>query len=44
MKGLVADANIEGHVEYLAGRMQGVDWADFWQALGLRFIVSMMED
>ncbi len=35
MKGLVADANIQGQVEYLAESMQGVDWSDFWQALGL---------
>jgi hypothetical protein len=33
--GLVADANIQGQVEYLVQRMQADDWADFWQALGL---------
>ena len=35
MKGLVADANIEGQVEYLVQRMKTDAWADFWQALGL---------
>ena len=35
MKGLVADANIQGQVEYLVQRMQADAWADFWQALGL---------
>ncbi len=35
MKGLVADANIQGQVEHLAQRMQAEPWADLWQALGL---------
>ena len=35
MKGLIADANIQGQVEYLVQRMQAEPWADFWQALGL---------
>ncbi len=35
MKGLVADANIQGQVEYLVRRMQANVWADFWQGLGL---------
>jgi hypothetical protein len=35
MKGLVADANIQGQVHYLTQRMQVEAWADFWQALGL---------
>ena len=35
MKGLVADANIQGQVEYLVQRMQADAWTDFWQALGL---------
>ena len=37
MKGLVADANIQGQVEYLVQRMQADAWVDFWQALGLVF-------
>ncbi len=35
MKGLVADANIRGQVEYLVQRMQADVWVDFWEALGL---------
>jgi hypothetical protein len=35
VKGLVADANIQGQVEYLVQRMQAEVWADFWQSLGL---------
>jgi hypothetical protein len=35
MKGLVADANIQGQVEYLVQEMQADVWSDFWEALGL---------
>jgi hypothetical protein len=35
VKGLIADANIQGQVEYLVQRMQAEAWAEFWQALGL---------
>jgi hypothetical protein len=35
VKGLIADANVEGQVGYLVLRMQANAWADFWQALGL---------
>ena len=35
MKGLIADANVQGQVEYLVRSMQVDAWADFWQALGL---------
>jgi len=35
VKGLVADANIQGQVHYLTQRMQVEAWADFWQGLGL---------
>ena len=35
MKGLTADANVEGQVEYLVQRMQAPAWAEFWMALGL---------
>ncbi len=35
MHGLLADANIVGHVEYLARLMQTGSWAGFWQDLGL---------
>ena len=42
MKGLVADANIQGQVEYLVQRMQADAWADFWQGLGL--VLRRFED
>jgi hypothetical protein len=32
----VADANIQGQVEYLVQRTQSHAWADFWKALGPR--------
>ena len=35
MKGLVADANNQEHVEYLVQRMQADAWAELWQALRL---------
>jgi hypothetical protein len=35
VKGLMADANIQGQVEYLVQRMKADAWADFWQGLGL---------
>lgn len=35
MRGLLADANIMGHIEYLARLMQTGSWAVFWQDLGL---------
>ena len=42
MKGLIADANIQGQVEYLVQRMQAGAWAEFWQALGL--VLRRFED
>jgi hypothetical protein len=38
VKGIVADANIQGQVEHLARRMQAEPWTDFWQALGLALL------
>jgi hypothetical protein len=35
VKGLIADANVQGQVEYLVRCMQADAWADFWLALGL---------
>ena len=35
MKGLIADANIQGQVEHLVTCMQADDWVDFWQALDI---------
>lgn len=42
MKGLGADANIQGQVEYLLQRMQADPWADVWQTLGL--VLRRFED
>jgi hypothetical protein len=42
VKGLVADANIQGQVEYLVQRMQAEVWADFWQSLGI--VLRRFED
>jgi hypothetical protein len=42
VKGLIADANIQGQVEYLVQRMQAEAWADFWQALDL--VLRRFED
>jgi len=30
---LLADANIQGHVDRLVQRMQGEPWVDFWKSL-----------
>ena len=35
MKGLLADANVQGQVEFLVRCMQADAWSEFWQALGL---------
>ena len=37
--GLLADANIEGHVARLATRMQAEEWKEFWDYLDLRCLV-----
>lgn len=42
MKGLIADTNIQGQVEYLVQRMQAKAWAEFWLALGL--VLRRFED
>jgi hypothetical protein len=42
VKGLLADANIQGQVEYLVQRMKANAWADFWQELGL--VLHRFED
>jgi hypothetical protein len=42
VKGLVADANNRGQVEYLVQRTQAEAWAEFWQGLGL--VLRRFED
>ena len=36
MKGLLADVNIQGHVDLLVARMQAEPWKLFWDYLGVR--------
>jgi hypothetical protein len=35
VKGILADINAQGQVEYLVQRMQAEPWTDFWKALGV---------
>lgn len=35
---LLADNNVVGQVEFLAGAMQAPEWADFWTAYGLSLV------
>ena len=35
MKGVLADVNIEGHVDYIIAIARRAPWADLWQELGL---------
>lgn len=35
MRGIVADANIEGHVERLVDHVLGSSWVDFWNHRGI---------
>ncbi|MGH7140160.1 MAG: DUF5615 family PIN-like protein [Pirellulales bacterium] len=37
MTGILADANIEGHVEFLFDLLTSDAWIEFWQALGIRY-------
>jgi hypothetical protein len=35
MRGIVADANIEGHVARMVDHIRATGWAEFWDYLGL---------
>ena len=35
MRGIVADANVEGHVEYLVNRIVAGDWLPYWNHMGI---------
>lgn len=35
--GILADVNIEGHVDYLINLAQSDEWIEFWQFLGLTY-------
>ena len=37
MKGILADANVEGLVDYLVLQMQSEPWLEFWQALAMDY-------
>lgn len=37
MLNILADANINGHVDVLVGRMQAAPWTEFWEGLGLAY-------
>ncbi len=36
VKGILADNDVRGQVDYLASLMQAEPWIDFWQDLGLK--------
>lgn len=38
MRGILADINVAGPVEYLVGRMHSEPWTEFWHALGLELL------
>lgn len=38
MKGILADNDVRGQVEYLVTLMQAEPWAEFWQDLGLALL------
>jgi len=42
VRGIIADANIEGHVERIMDVIRATDWSDYWDALGLE-VVSFPE-
>ena len=35
---LLADINIQGHIEFMAKRMQAEPWIGFWRKLDLRIV------
>ena len=42
VKGILADINVRGHVDYLVQRMRAEPWTEFWQ--GLSLVVRHFED
>lgn len=38
MTGIIADANIEGYVDYLVALMKSEPWQIFWGDLGLKYV------
>jgi predicted nuclease of predicted toxin-antitoxin system len=39
VRGIVSDANIEGHVGRLVDRIRATSWIDFWNYLGIELIM-----
>ena len=37
MTGILADANIKGHLDFLFDLLTSKAWIEFWQALGIRY-------
>lgn len=37
VKGILADVNIQGHVDFLFDLLASDAWLDFWQSLGIRY-------
>ncbi len=35
MRGIVADANVDGHVEWLVKRIVASDWLEYWNHIGI---------
>ncbi|HJT30426.1 MAG TPA: hypothetical protein VJ783_00055 [Pirellulales bacterium] len=38
MTGVLADVNIEGHVNYLMALVRAAPWADLWEELGVKYL------
>lgn len=38
VKGVLADVNIEAHVDYLMALVRSAPWIDLWQELGLAYV------
>jgi hypothetical protein len=36
--GILADANVQGQVEYLVQKMRTGEWAEFWRTLGIELL------
>ncbi|HVA46417.1 MAG TPA: DUF5615 family PIN-like protein [Pirellulales bacterium] len=37
MTGILADVNIQGHVDFLVDLLTSDAWVEFWEALGIRY-------
>ena len=39
MTGILADVNIQGHVDFLFELLTSDAWIEFWEALGIRYVI-----